>query len=496
MAEGNLLELRNITKSFPGVKALDDVSLSVRRGEVHALVGENGAGKSTLIKTIAGAITPDSGTIIVDGASYSVMTPKLSRSLGIEVIYQEYNLVDTLSVAENIYLGSFHGVFADFKDMQQKTEEIFRSFHVTIDSETQVKDLSSAMKQLVEIMKAVSKNVRLLIMDEPTAALTVDEVAIMMDVVCRLREQGVGILYISHRLDEIFQIADRVTIMRDGTYVDTRDVADINRQDLINMMVGRELNTTYPRREHAIGPVCLRVEHLCGNGDEDISFELHQGEILGVAGLVGAGRTELAQLLYGAVPIESGDTFIAGEKVCIRSPKDALTHGIGMVPEDRKQQGCILDKSVKFNISIGNIRQIAKRSLIDSAAETALAEYYQQALSIKTPSLEQNVRNLSGGNQQKVVLGKTLAANSEIIIIDEPTRGIDVNARHEIYLLMNQLTAEGKAILMISSDMEELLGMSDRIIVLAEGRLAGEVPKQKFSQNYIMELASQSVFDK
>ncbi len=490
VAGKNILELSHITKIYPGVVALDDVSVTFREGEIHALCGENGAGKSTLMKVLAGAITPEGGTITLNGETYSAMTPRLSREHGVEVIYQEYNLIDTLSAAENICLGEKNGWMVDFHAMEQTAREIFDQFHIDIDPKAEVGTLTSARKQIVEIAKAVSKNVRILVMDEPTAPLTVTEVDILMEIIADLKKKGVTIIYISHRLEEIFSIADRVTVMRDGQFVATRDISSITRQDLINMMVGRELNASFPARSGKIGEPVLELRNVTGNGDENISFTLHRGEILGLGGLVGAGRTELARMIVGADRMDSGEILVRGKPAVIRSEKDAIELGIGLIPEDRKVQGCLLDMNVKWNISIMNIKGISKHLVVNRKKEQNLGEQFRDMLKIKTPSLEQDVRNLSGGNQQKVVIAKTLAANSDIIIFDEPTRGIDVNAKHEIYLLMNQLTEEGKSIIMISSEMEELLGMSDRIVVLWEGLQTGIVERRDFTQARILDLAS------
>lgn len=353
-----------------------------------------------------------------------------------------------------------------------------------------MQDLSIAEQQIVEIAKAVSKNVKILIMDEPSAPLSVSEVELMFKIIDQLKQKGVTIIYISHRLEEVFQISDRVSVMRDGSYVATKLTKDTNRQELIHLMVGRELKESYPRRKSLPGEVVLEVRHLTGNGDRDISFYARRGEILGISGLVGAGRTELAQLLFGAAPIQSGEILINGHPAKIRSPLDAIHHKIGLLTEDRKGQGLFLDMSVKWNISFPIVKRISKYGVVNTKTEDAIATKYKERINIKTPSLLQPVINLSGGNQQKVVLAKSLAAESDILIFDEPTRGIDVGAKQEIYQLMTELADNGNVILMISSDMEELLGMSDRIIVLCEGELAGEVQKADFSQHTILDLAS------
>jgi ribose transport system ATP-binding protein len=487
-----VLSLKDITKRYPGVLALDHVSTDFLEGEVHALLGENGAGKSTLIKAVAGAIDLDGGTIRVGEHDYEQMTPHLSRSQGIEVIYQELTLVPPLSAAENIFLGDRIGKsrLVDFGTMRSKTQEIFDQFKVHIDPGALVRDLSPAQQQVVAIAKAVSKNVRILIMDEPSARLSVSEVESMFDIIRQLKQKGVTIIYISHRLEEVFRISDRVTVMRDGRYVATKLTKDTNRKELIRLMVGRELTEVYPARTITPAETAIEIKNLSGNGDQDISFSVKRGEILGLSGLVGSGRTELAMLLCGAVPIEGGEIWVKGKLIKIKSPAEAIKSRIGLLPEDRKAHGLFLDFGVKWNICFPIIRSLTKNGVVDSKKEALIAQKYQEQLDIKTPSLEQKVTNLSGGNQQKVVLAKSLAAQSDILIFDEPTRGIDVGAKQEIYKLICELANNGIAIIMISSDMEELLGMSDRIIVLCEGKMAGEVLKEQFNQDHILDLAS------
>lgn len=485
-----ILSLKHITKLYPGVVALNDFSVDFMPGEVHALLGENGAGKSTLIKVISGAIAPERGEIVFKGKKYSKMTPAISRGEGIEVIYQEFNLVDTLSVAENICLGEKYGRFVNFKKMEEKAAEIFERFKIDIDPKATVESLSTAHKQIVEISKAISKKCDLLIMDEPSAPLTVNEVDAMFDIVRTLKAQGITIIYISHRMDEIFTIADRVTVMRDGGFVKTLTVKDTDRNELISLMVGRELSGTYPVPEKRYKEELFRAEGIYGNGDKDISFSLRKGEILGLAGLVGAGRTELARIIYGADAAEKGRIYLEGKEITIKSTSDAIRNGIGLIPEDRKQQGCFLEQSIEWNIAFNNIRNISKSGFVNSRQVKEVSEKYCDILRIKTPSMEQLVKNLSGGNQQKVVIAKTLATRSKVIIFDEPTRGIDVGAKHEIYELMCSLADEGIGIIMISSDMEELLGMSQRILVMAEGRISGELEKEDFSQETVLKYAS------
>lgn len=493
-----ILSLRSISKAYPGVQALDGVSVDFRAGEVHALLGENGAGKSTLIKVVAGAIEPDAGTIAITDTSGSTfekprLDPHLSRLHGISVIYQEFNLVGSLSTAENISLGRPTGRFVDHAAMRANAARLFTRFGVDIDPEALVRDLPSSQRQLVEIAKAIAQDARILVMDEPTAPLSVAEVEKLFAIIRDCRARGVCVIYISHRIDELFAIADRVTVLRDGKVVETKNIASITRPELIGLMVGRELSENYPARQSCRDAPALELRKVSGNGDVDISFTIHEGEIVGVAGLVGAGRTELAKAVYGAAPVDSGQILIAGKQVRIRSPRDAIVAGLGLIPEDRKEEGCFLGMSVSWNISLPSIRRLAPRMVVHTKDEQALAAKYRSLLQIRTPSLEQQVGNLSGGNQQKVVVAKTLATDSRVIIFDEPTRGIDVGARHEIYRLMAGLAAEGKAIMMITSDMEELLGMSDRIVVLAGGRLAGILDKQEFSQRRVLELASGSI---
>lgn len=490
-----VLRIDHLSKEFPGVKALDDVSMEFREGEVHCLIGENGAGKSTLIKAIAGYHAPTSGTITVHGKEYSEMTVPLAAECGIQVIYQEFNNVPPLTAAENVFLGvrTNPGLFVDFEGRRKAAKELFQRLGVELDPDQIVGTMSPAQMQIVEIAKSVSKNAKILIMDEPTAPLTVDEVKLLFKIIRDLKAQGVTIIYISHRLEELFEIGDRISVMRDGKYVCTMDVKDATQQKLIAAMVGREVSQTCPARSNVIiGEELLRLEHVCGNGDTDINFTLHKGEVLGFGGLVGAGRTELMEVIYGAQPLESGQIYYKGQPVKIDSPRKGIKTGIGLVPEDRKGKGLFLDKNVAWNSTINCLDRFANGTfgLVRTKEVEKEAEKYQKAFNIKTPSLNQLVMNLSGGNQQKVVLAKTMAADAEVIIFDEPTRGIDVGAKQEIYNLMNELAAQGKGILMVSSDMPELLGMCDRIVVISEGRQTDIVDKEDFSQETILSLAS------
>ncbi len=484
--------MKNITKIYPGVTALDDVSISFKEGEVHALVGENGAGKSTFIKTIAGAIRPNSGEICINGKSYPHLDPAQSLDLGIAVVYQEMIQMEAMSVMDNIFMGMHDskGIFVDDKSRYKKTQELLERFHCHVSPRTLIRELSMANRQIVEIAKAVAKNAQLVIMDEPTASITVEEQQHLFEIVKELKHQGVTIIYISHRLEELFEICDRVSVLRDGRYITTVNIADTNKQNLIGLMVGRELSETYPAKPPCSGEVVLRTENLSGNGLTNINIELHKGEILGFGGLVGAGRTELMHLLYGAAKKTGGHIYLNDKEVNFRSPSDALKAGIGLIPEDRKYQGCFLEKPLYWNISISNLKELSHGTFIDHTAEMKQAEDYKEKIRIKTPTMTQLALSLSGGNQQKVVIAKAMAGVPDVLIFDEPTRGIDVGARHEIYQMMIDLTQQGKSILMVSSDMEELLGMSERIVVLHEGEQTGVLSREEFSQETVLTLAS------
>ncbi len=486
-----MLKLEHITKTYPGVKALQDVSLSFEQGEVHALLGENGAGKSTLIKIIAGAIAPDAGgKLWFDDREYPCMTPALSAQNGVAVIYQDVNLVVNMTVAENIFMGRKMGKGYSRKRLNLLAQELFDEYGFELDPAARVISLSPAMQQMVEIARAISNEAKIMIMDEPTAPLASREVDLLFDIIRKLKKKGVTVIYISHRMEEVFEITERISVLRDGEYVKTIRTKDTNRQELVNLMVGRELNETFPERQNSRGDVILEAKKLTGNSVEQIDFQLHKGEILGFAGLVGSGRSETMELLCGAKKLESGEIVLRGQRVRIKSPSDAIRQGIGWIPEDRKEQGVILHNTVLFNTSLSCMDKLTTFGFISKKKNEETAEKYRADLQIKVPHIRQMVINLSGGNQQKVALAKTLAADPDIIIFDEPTKGIDVGAKQEIYHLMNRLAGEGKAILMVSSDMEEILGMSDRIIVLYEGRCAGELSRGEFSQETILRLAS------
>ena len=494
MSEEYVLELDHIRKEYPGVVALADVTLKLRRGEILGLIGENGAGKSTLIKCCSGAVVPTSGKIRINGKEFDRMTPQLAAENGIAIIYQEFNNVTELSAAENLFLGRpiRKGIVIDRKAMEAEAARAFEQLHININPRELVKNLSVGYQQMIEIAKAIHQNAQVLIMDEPSAPLTNNEVENMFKVVELLKQRGVSIIYISHRLEEIFRLTDRVEVIRDGHYVDTRDTADEDVDQLIRMMVGREMNQKFPPRASCVDEsrVVLELRDVCGNKNKNMSLKLHAGEVLGLGGLVGAGRTELAEMIFGAKPKESGQILLNGKEINPKSPREAIDLGIALVPEDRKRHGTLLTNSIKNNINMPIYQRISKASVIHSGKEKKTAEKYREEIQIKCPTINQLVKNLSGGNQQKVILGKWLAADSQLIIFDEPTRGIDVGAKFEIYKLINALVEQGRSVLMISSEMEELMGMSDRIIVLAEHRMTGELTKEQFNADTIMAYAS------
>ncbi|MBE5773570.1 MAG: sugar ABC transporter ATP-binding protein [Clostridiales bacterium] len=499
MSEQFVLELEHIRKEYPGVIALKDVTLQLRKGEILGLIGENGAGKSTLIKCCSGAVIPTSGKIKINGKEYDRMTPQLASENGIAIIYQEFNNVAELSAAENLFLGRpiRKGISIDRKAMEREAAKAFEQLQIKINPREQMKNLTVGYQQMVEIAKAIQQNAQVLIMDEPSAPLTNNEVENMFKVVNLLREQGVSIIYISHRLDEIFRLTDRIEVIRDGEYVDTLITKEANVDLLIRLMVGREMTQKYPARKSCVdeSKVVLELKNVYGNGDKDMNLKIHAGEVLGLGGLVGAGRTELAEVIFGAKPKDSGQIIFNGKEINPKSPREAIDLGIALVPEDRKRHGALLGNSIKDNINMPIYKRISKFSVINSGIEKKTAEKYREEIQIKCPTINQMVKNLSGGNQQKVILGKWLAADSQLIIFDEPTRGIDVGAKYEIYKLINALVESGRSVLMISSEMEELIGMSDRIIVLAERQMTGELTKEQFNADTIMAYAS-AIVDK
>ena len=492
MDNNYILTLKNITKEFPGVKALDDVTINIERGTIHGLVGENGAGKSTLIKVLAGIYRPNKGEIILDGKPCRFNSPIEARRAGISVVHQEIKLAEPLSVAENMFLGNVQlkNGLVDWKGMRRRAREIVEDLGMDIDINAQVSSLTVAKKQIVEIMHAINNNSRILIMDEPSAVLTDRELEVMFRIVKQLRDKGITIIYISHRLDEIFGLCSNVSVLRDGRHIDTIPVASVDRQGLINMMVGREMGQEYPKEVGNVGGTILEVKNLSRGILRDISFEVKSGEVFGISGLVGAGRTELARAILGIDKPESGEVYVRGKKVHYRTFADAIRDGLGLIPEDRKLQGLVQIMSVKRNTTLVNMKRVLRAGVISSSLEEKLSKEYANKLHVVTPSMETEVQYLSGGNQQKVVIAKWLFQNSEILFLDEPTRGIDVGAKAEIYRLINRMAKEGKTIIMISSEMPELLGMCDRIMVMHEGHKMGELNAAEATQAKIMTLCS------
>ncbi|EPR4907206.1 sugar ABC transporter ATP-binding protein [Escherichia coli] len=491
------LQMKHITKRFPGVLALNDVQFSLRRGEVHALLGENGAGKSTLMKILSGVYQPDEGEIIFEDKPVSFSDPLSAQNVGITIIHQEFNLFPELTVEENIFIGrefcKKNRWRLDEKQQRQATIEILQKLNLAIKPDTLVADLTVAQQQMVEIAKAISVNARILIMDEPTAALTETEIESLFRVTRLLKEQGTGIVYISHRLEELALIADRATVMRDGQYISTVDYECVKISDLIAMMVGRNLGNIYPRREALQQRIpVLEVNGLTRKGVlNDINFTLYRGEILGFAGLMGAGRTELARAIFGADSIDSGTLKLNGKETVIKDISDAIQQGISYLTEDRKKEGLALNLSVERNIMLGNYPEYSDRfGNVDSRRCQQTSEEQVKALRIKTPNLEQAALNLSGGNQQKIIIARWVCKDTDILIFDEPTRGIDVGAKLEIYELMNRLVAKGKSIIMISSELPEVLGMCDRILVMRSGRITGELSAKEATQEKIMQYAT------
>ncbi len=488
-----ILQLKNITKTFPGVMALDSVDFDVRPGEVHALLGENGAGKSTLIKIVAGAYRPDAGEMFFQSRPLHLTSPREATALGIAVIYQETSLYPELSVAENIFMGRHPrgrlGI-VDWRTMYRDANEIFDMMGVQMDVRRKVSRLTVGNRQRVEIAKALSQRAKVLIMDEPTAALTAHDVDSLFSIVRRLRDQGVGVIYISHRLEEVFDLADRVTVLRDGKYVGTLDVADATPEGLISMMVGRNLDTLFPKLDVPIGEPVLEVRNLTRHGlVEDVSFTVHSGEIVGLSGLVGSGRSDLAQTIFGVLPAHAGQILLEGRPVRISSPEQAVDLGIAYIPEDRQGQGLVLPMSVRDNITLAVLSDLTRFGFIRVRQTTKLAQEFVDRLRIRTPSILQQVKNLSGGNQQKVVVAKWLLSKPKILILDEPTRGIDVGAKAEIHRLMSELAGQGIGILMISSELPEIMGMSDRILVMRQGRLVAQFDRAEATQEKIIEQA-------
>ncbi len=498
-----ILTMKDIDKSFPGVHALDHVNFEVKRGEVHALMGENGAGKSTLMKVLTGIYQKDSGTITYKGKPTEFHNTREAQEAGVVIVHQELNMIGDLTVAQNIFIGREpkKGIRVDDKKMIEDSKKLFKDLNIEIDPREKMSNLTVGKQQMCEIAKAISHKAEVIIFDEPSAALTEKEIADLFEIIKDLRKKNLGIVYISHRMDEIKVITDRVTVMRDGGYVGTLITAQSTKEDIINMMVGRVIYED--PKEHSMvapdAPVVLKVEHLnAGKMVQDVSFELRKGEILGFSGLMGAGRTETARALFGADPKQSGKISIMGKdgqlhEVTINSPQDAVKYGIGYLSEDRRRYGVVVQKSVTENTTLATMEEYTRGLFINKGKEKKVTEKYVKELATKTPTTDQLVVNLSGGNQQKVVIAKWLTRDSDILIFDEPTRGIDVGAKNEIYKLMSKLAAEGKSIIMISSEMTEILRMSDRIIIMCEGKVTGDIDISEATQENIMTKATRNI---
>ncbi len=487
-----LLKMRGITKRFPGVTALNRVDFELEKGEVHVLLGENGAGKSTLVKMLSGAYRPDEGEILLDGEEVEIHSAMDAQRFGISTIYQEFNLVPQLTVAENIFLGRQPrrlGII-NHRKMREDSQELLERMKVRVDPDARVESLGVARRQMVEIAKALSLDARILIMDEPTASLSGQEVERLFEIIHGLKEDEVGVVFISHHLEEVAEIGDRVTVLRDGEFVD-RVPASTARPEFVRLMVGRDIEDQFPRRKPETGEVLLEVKNLSREGVlEDISFELRAGEVVGIAGIVGAGRTELAEAIFGAEPADSGEIVVGGEAIRPGDPREAKRRGIGFITEDRQGEGIVPPLSVAENLGLAALGSNTNAGFVNRREQRRQAEEMIGDLNIRTPGAGQEIRYLSGGNQQKVVIGKWLLADSRILIMDEPTRGIDVGAKVEIYELMNELTANGSGILMVSSELPEVLGMSDRILVMSAGRITGELFAEEATQEGVMELAT------
>ncbi|WML24712.1 sugar ABC transporter ATP-binding protein [Neobacillus sp. OS1-33] len=490
-----VIEMKGISKAFSGNRVLDQVDFQLLRGEIHALMGENGAGKSTLIKILTGIYERDAGKVFIKGKEVHFKNPKEAEQMGIAVIHQELNIIPYLTVYENMFLGKEltvgrFGITRD-KEMKKKTKEYLDRLGIEIDPNMEAGNLSVGQQQMIEIARAVAANTEVLIMDEPTAALTDREIEALFKVIDSLKKQGVGIVYISHRMEEIFQICDRISVLRDGQFIDSKEVAKTNFDEIVKLMVGRQLGERFPERNTKIGQERFKVENLTSKGSfENISFSIHQGEIVGVAGLMGAGRSEIMQAIFGYRALDGGKMFIDGKEVTIKSPYEAIKAGIAFVTEDRKSQGLILDLSVRENLSITTLDKISNKSVVSSKTEISLVDEMIEKLHVKTSGREISVKSLSGGNQQKIVIGKWLGIHPKILILDEPTRGVDVGAKKEIYQLMNDLTKQGVSIIMVSSELPEILGMSDRVLVIHEGKLTNVLNKSEATQENIMQSAT------
>lgn len=493
MSEQYLLEMKGICKSFPGVKALQNVSLQVKAGEVHALLGENGAGKSTLIKVLGGIYHAEEGEIYIDGQKTVIDGVVAARHAGVSIVHQELVLVPYMTVAENIFLGREPGTKLNVnrRQMSEEAQKLLDAYDMNINADTLVEKLTIAQQQMVEIVKAISFQSKILVMDEPTSSISDKEVNFLFETMRTLTAKGVGIIYISHKMSELEQICDRVTVMRDGETVGTRVVKETTKDDLIAMMVGRELTNYYTRDFLTPGEVVLKCEHISdGKMAKDVSFELRKGEIVGFAGLVGAGRSETMKAIFGLSPNASGDVYVEGKKVTIKTPVDALKHGIALVPENRKEEGLYAVQSVRFNSTIEVLGSFIRHLHVNGAKEEEITQKYIDMMATKTPSQEQLIGNLSGGNQQKVMIGRWLATDPKILILDEPTRGVDVGAKAEIYAIMNELVKQGMSIIMISSELPEIINMSDRVYVMYDGHVTGCLSHEEATQESVMQLAA------
>lgn len=492
---GYYLQMENISKAFPGVQALKDISFEVNSREIHALVGENGAGKTTLMKVLTGAIPKDDGKIYLGGNLVEINSPADAQHLGISMIHQELSLIPNLTVGQNIYLGreprTRSYVFIDWSKLYADSQKLLDKIKLVVDARAKVSDLSIAQQQMVEVAKAISLNADLIAMDEPTSSLTDRETETLFDMMRSFKEQDLSIIFISHRLEEVFEVCDRVTVLRDGSYIGTEHISKLNEDKVVQMMVGRELGEMYPKTEAERSDLVLEAKGL-HDGRElfGVDLKLYQGEILGIAGLAGAGRTALAEVLFGIRHLIKGQLRVDGKKVNISSPGDAIKMGMGLVPEDRKMQGLFLNMAVRENIVMSGLDKISRWNFVNFSKADKLAKESVKKLDIRTPGIKQLVRNLSGGNQQKVVIARWLSLNPQVLILDEPTRGIDVGTKAEIHALMNQLVEKGVAILMVSSDLPEVLGISDRILVMREGRLVGEFSRAQATQDDIMRAAT------
>ncbi|GGE27228.1 putative ribose/galactose/methyl galactoside import ATP-binding protein 1 [Pullulanibacillus camelliae] len=488
-----VVEMMNISKNFGGVKALQDVMLKVKKGEIHALIGENGAGKSTLMKILAGAYQKDKGQIIIDGQEVKITSPKSAMDLGVSVIYQEFMLAPDLTVAENIFIDNLvnHGMFLNWKDLRARAkEQLSKLGFGDIDPDVKVGTLSVARQQIVEICKCLARKSKVIVFDEPTAVLTFSEIKKLFSIIRQLKEDGVSIIYISHRLEELFELSDNITVLKDGKYIDTVPTASITKEELVAKMVGRQIMQLFPERQAKIGDEILRVEHLhVGDMVTDVSFSVRSGEVVGFSGLVGAGRTEAMRAIFGADKKDSGKILYFGKEVNFKSPKQAIKNGFGFLPEDRKAQGLLLEQSIRVNATLASMRKIKKFDIIGHKKEKDYVKQLLSSISTKYGSIEDNANSLSGGNQQKIALAKWLAADCKCIVFDEPTRGVDVGAKTEIYKIINRLAEEGVGIIMISSEMTEIIGMCDRAIVMRQGVVTGEINKSELSENNLIKLA-------